>query len=460
MNVDKYLKAQKHIESYRIQNGNTIFYSTYEKKEDDKNNNSKFWGKLFDLSYQKIEEFEDSTKSTEVWKSSFDGANIAKEQMNEWVNDTVSRIKNLIGDNCNVLEIGCGNGIIFNSIIEEVEKYTGTDVAEKGLNIIRNSNKGKSSVEKIDLYQLDALEIDQLPDHKYDLIIVNSVAQYFPSLDYVFKVFKKLEKFTSSKCHIFLGDIRSLELQKLFYFEVVKTKHPEISSAEILDRIGRMQSRENETFYSTEFFKLFPSFFDYINSTSIQLKKGTFNNELNLYRYDVTLSCEEKKEAPFVISLDWEDLKNPEVDIEKRVKELNQNDMLEVNNIPNNRFLSIKDEFLSLIELEEGTGKNKKYATVDSTIPIVSILNNIAESEQIFVQMDFMENDFLNLKAQFIKHPSNNSQKPCYKREFKQLSNRWEEKKSSSDKQFEEKLAVQFPGFEIHKVSNNLLLNP
>ena len=288
MNLDEFLASKEGLASYQILNEKSVFYSTREEIQDRKINDTKFWGKLFDLSYQKVENLEDSIESTVVWKNSYDGSDIPAEEMNEWINDTVSRIKNLIGYNRDVLEIGCGNGLIFNSLIDNLSKYTGTDIAEKGLKIISSSSKGISHSNKISLYQLDALDIDKIPDHKYDLIIINSVAQYFPSVDYFLRVFKKLEQFASPKCHIFIGDIRSYELQKLFYFDVIRKKNPEFHSDMLKQKIEQMELRENETFYSMDFFKLVTSAFNYIKSCHFELKKGRFNNELNSYRYDVT----------------------------------------------------------------------------------------------------------------------------------------------------------------------------
>mgnify|MGYP006097066223 CR=1 FL=1 len=448
MNLEKYIEVQPGILSYKIVDNN-VYYSSSDQPNGSESNDSKFWGKLFDLSYQKMEKLENSTKSTDVWKSSYDNSFIPKLEMDEWLNNSISRIKKLISKDCTVLEIGSGNGLIFNSIIDDIKKYIGTDVAEKGLKLIENSKKGSINADKISLYQLDALNIDKVPNQKFDLIIINSVAQYFPSLDYIFNVFKKLEQYASQNCNIFLGDIRSYELQKLFYYDILNKKQPKISNEDLKIKITNLEKRENETLYNSNLFKLLPKVFNYINSCSVEFKDGKFNNELNLYRYDVTLFCNYKKEENLTInSFTWEGFKKPKEEITKKIKLLENNEVLEIASIPNSRFNEIKDGYKSFY--------NKEHVRSSSKAPSLSFFTKIAVKENVFVHNSFIEEDIFRFSILFYKMQPFNPKFDIKNIKYENLSNKFLEKRSLKDKELEKNIRKKFPHIEIIKVSNFL----
>jgi 2-polyprenyl-3-methyl-5-hydroxy-6-metoxy-1,4-benzoquinol methylase len=457
MELENYLKIQKDITAYKIHENNTVYYSTNDKLEFTSNNDAKFWGKLFDLSYQKMERLSDAVSSTEVWKNSYDGSNFSDLEMNEWLNDTISRINKLISKDCNVLEIGCGNGLIFNSIIDKISYYTGTDIAEKGLELIANSVKGKLNESKIELYQLDALNIDKVPENKFNLIIINSVAQYFPSLEYLFNVFNKLEVYASSDCFIFLGDIRSYELQKLFYLDVIHKKYPELSDIELKSKINFLKTRENETFYHTQLFKIFPTIFKYIKHNVIELKSGTHNNELNLYRYDVTLVCNSKNDDKEIISLNWQNFKNPEKEISKQLQSLKKNEIIEIVNIPNSRYIHIANKYIELFSSDDSLFLNKTIHQNNSIIPSVSFFTILAENENVFIQTKFNNEDFLKFDVYLSKEKYFNIPHSNDDINLQLLSNKLEEKKNNNDKAIEEQIHRIFSGVELKRVSNYLL---
>jgi 2-polyprenyl-3-methyl-5-hydroxy-6-metoxy-1,4-benzoquinol methylase len=457
MDLEKYLNNQKDITAYKIVDNKTVYYSTNDDYINRSSNDSKFWGKLFDLSYQKMEMLSDALNSTEVWKNSYDGSNFSDEEMSEWLNDAVSRIKKLICNNCHVLEIGCGNGLIFNSIIDNVSKYIGTDIAEKGLELIAKSKKGKLNASKIELYQLDAINIDKIPNNKFNLIIINSVAQYFPSLDYLFNVFKKIEAYASTNCYIFLGDIRSYELQKLFYLDILDKKSPKLSEDELNSKINFLKTRENETFYHTQLFKLFPTLFDYINSHFIELKKGKYNNELNLYRYDVTLLCNSNQEDASIITVNWEVLKEPEVEIMQQLKSIKNNQVLKIFNIPNIRYNNIANKYIELFPSDDSLLFNYTFLQNNIVIPSVSFFTVLAEKENVFIQTKFNKEDFLKFDVYFSKEEYFNIPQSNDEINLQLLSNKLEEKKNNKDKAIEEQIHRIFSGVQLIRVSNYLL---
>ena len=457
MELEKYLKNQKDITAYKIVDNKTVYYITNDDYINTSSNDSKFWGKLFDLSYQKMERLSDAVNSTEVWKNSYDGSNFSELEMNEWLNDSVSRINSLISKDYNVLEIGCGNGLIFNSIIDNVSKYTGTDIAEKGLELIANSKKGKLNANKIELYQLDALNIDKVPENKFNLIIINSVAQYFPSLDYLFNVLKKLEQYVSSNSFIFLGDIRSFELQNLFYLDVINSRESNLNKNELKNKIDFLKNRENEMFYHNNLFDILPKLFNYINFNIVELKKGDYSNELNKYRYDVTLVCNSNHKKTSIISEKWENYEKPEEEISKQVQNLNGNEVLEIINIPNERYINLTGKYKEIFNAGDSPVTSNSSQRNNTIPPSVSFFAAIAEKENVFIQTKFNNEDFLKFDVYLSKEKYFNIPHSNDDINLQLLSNKLEEKKNNNDKAIEEQIHRIFSGVELKRVSNYLL---
>ncbi len=99
------------------------------------------------------------------------------------------------------------------SIVKKVKTFTGIDlsnaVIKRHLEFLKDTN------DFIRLYHLKAHEIDQLPDNKtYDTIIINSVAQHFPNIDYFEEVLQKSLDQLSSNGSLFIGDISNYDVHK------------------------------------------------------------------------------------------------------------------------------------------------------------------------------------------------------------------------------------------------------
>ena len=69
---------------------------------------------------------------------------------------------------------------------------------------------GKQSA--VTLLERPADDFKDLDDNSFDTVIINSVVQYFPSLEYLTKVLDGAIKATKPGGAIFVGDVRSLPL--------------------------------------------------------------------------------------------------------------------------------------------------------------------------------------------------------------------------------------------------------
>lgn len=268
----------------------------YEDDTSINNKNSKLWAKLFDHQYEKIITKDNPIEDTSVWKSSYTKDFIPKNEIIDWANGFVKKIDRYLNKDTSILEIGCGNGLILNKVISRVKNYTGVDNSFFAIESIKKSPVFESIKHKIKLHHCDASEIQNIDGNDYDLIILNSVVQYFPSVEYLLNFLLSLKFKLRSSAVIAIGDIRSYHTSNLHYYEKIKSKQNEKSfGASLKKKIDFLKDTEKETLFSPIFFKTLHLLFDWISSVSITSKSSIYLNEMTKYRYDVLIFCNEFK---------------------------------------------------------------------------------------------------------------------------------------------------------------------
>ena len=230
----------------------------------------------------------DPTFNIAGWNSSFTGEAIPESEMRDWLDRTVEQILDL--EPRRVLEIGCGSGMLLFRIAPLCAEYVGTDISGAALASVQRQVDALRWNGKIRLEQRRADEFDGLEAGRYDTVILNSVVQYFPSIQYLKRVLERAVEVVNPGGHIFLGDLRSLPLQELFQASL------ELHKAEETLTIGQLQRRiatrmldEEELLVDPEFFYLLKDALPRVNHVEIAPKRGRSLNELSKFRYQVIL---------------------------------------------------------------------------------------------------------------------------------------------------------------------------
>jgi len=100
----------------------------------------------------------------------------------------------------NVLEIGCGSGILGNAIKNICDLYVGIDISLEMLKKFRNMSEIKLS-----LFQCIT---DVLPfsDNFFDVVIMNSLTMHFNQQNQLLKTLIEIERVSKKNAIIFIGD--------------------------------------------------------------------------------------------------------------------------------------------------------------------------------------------------------------------------------------------------------------
>ena len=270
--------------------------STHEDQEDNHGDEAqqqiKSWEDQFDGdTYASIDTMQFTTVGKDFigWTSMLDGRQFDNDDMNEWLNDTITTILNSCSSPFNVLEIGTGSGMILFNLANVLQSYIGLEPSGRAVDFTTQAAKSIPRLkDKVQIFKATAADIPRLVLDRPispDLVIINSVVQYFPSQEYLFSVIKDVIQLGSVKT-IFFGDIRSFALHREFL--AIRALHiHENASQEELDRIvTNLKRSEPELLVDPGFFTSLPDRLQgCIDHVEILPKVVNASNELSCYRY-------------------------------------------------------------------------------------------------------------------------------------------------------------------------------
>ena len=254
-----------------------------------------YWQSIWNEAYaepinDKSAEKEDPTFNISGWIDSYTGEQHLHAPMQEWVDTTVDRIMALKPKR--VLEIGCGTGLLLYRIAPQCNSYVGVDFSSSALALIAQQVK-RLGLNNVSLIKSTADELSAANLASFDLVIINSVIQYFPSYEYLLKVLQLATSQLAKKGNVFIGDVRHLALKELFNTSIEVAKAPDNLTIDLLQhRIKAHQEKESELLIDPEFFYQLKRMIPSINNVDIQLKRGSYRTEMSAYRYDVLLQLD------------------------------------------------------------------------------------------------------------------------------------------------------------------------
>ncbi len=330
-----------------------------------------------------------------IWKDSFTGGAIPEEQMQEWVNDIVEVIRpEQAGE---VLEIGCGTGLIYYRLAGKVKKYIGTDFSQSSISQIgRRIRKGLRDYGPTELQVSAAHETSLKDGERVDTIILNSIVQYFPGEGYMDEVIQKSISLLKDQGRIIIGDVRDLRLLRLFKSRLQTQKlQSSVSIKDFKWAVDQEVLKEEELLFSPGYFYRLSSIYPQITHIDIQWKHGSYINELTMYRYTVVIYVGIKKELVAPQWQNWDDT----TDRQSITNQLEQSlPVIAVRDVPNPRLWqeSLLDKALMEAVSTARVGDIlTAAATVDEERTEISRLLQLADSKGYHYQLVINENPLL-----------------------------------------------------------------
>ncbi|MFF7633471.1 amino acid adenylation domain-containing protein [Kitasatospora sp. NPDC008050] len=272
------------------------------------------WQEIYDTLYRRAAEAR-LGEDFSGWNSSYDGRPIPAEQMREWRDATVARIREL--NPRRVLEIGVGTGLLLSRLAPHCASYWGTDLSGQVIEALGSLVRQDPVLAgRVELRARAADDTEGLPAGFFDTVVINSVSQYFPDGRYLAEVLTKAVALLAPGGAVFVGDVRQLRLLRAFHTDV-RLRRDELPEDPELIRAAVEQAlvREKELLVDPDFFAELARTTPELAGSEVRVKRGRYVNELTRYRYDAVLrkaTAGAGEPAPQAVELIWgQDLTNP-----------------------------------------------------------------------------------------------------------------------------------------------------
>lgn len=246
--------------------------------------------------------------------------------MRDWLEDFVETVKRYPLEK--VLEIGCGTGMVLFRLAPLCTGYVGTDFSGQALAHVRRHLPVHSPVK---LYQREAMDTSGFETHEFDTIILNSVVQYFPDIDYLDQVIAKCLPLIKDGGRLILGDIRHLPLLRAFHAGVQFAQHDSQT------RVRQWRSAVERSLLEEDELVIAPSFFcslahERISRVAFRLQRPAHDNELSKFRYTAIIEVGQRRNSETAPEIDFTNT----AELERHINAHHPATLI-VRNIPNSR---------------------------------------------------------------------------------------------------------------------------
>ncbi|HEY0546992.1 MAG TPA: amino acid adenylation domain-containing protein, partial [Pyrinomonadaceae bacterium] len=354
------------------------------------------WQSLYEDVYRQPADETEAAFNVIGWNSSYTGLPLPAEEMRAWQQSIIERIRLL--DPRNVLEIGCGTGLLLLQLAPHCESYCGTDFSASALDyVLRQLLSGERDLPQVKLLRQMADDFSDVAEGAFDLVILNSVIQYFPDLDYLLRVLAGAFKALKPGGKIFLGDLRNYRLLEAFHASVQFHQASSSLSVEALrKRVKRSVAMEEELLVDPALFHALREHFPQLAGVEVQLERGAAHNELARFRYHAVLHT---ADAPSVQAaarvLDWQHEGMTLTRLRKLLIE-EQPAALEIRRVPNARVLA-DVRLVGLLEQRDGSQtagellETASRASLDAVDP--EDVWSLSEAVPFAIQLRWSEDD-------------------------------------------------------------------
>ncbi len=263
------------------------------------------WRTLFEETLRRATPPTDPTWNLAGWVSSRTGQPFPEKEMRQWVQAAAEHVLALRPRR--VLEIGCGTGLMLFRVAPHCEAYWGTDFSPQALQTLAKALESRDDLRgRVHLREQRADCFEGLETGTYDVIILNSVVQYFPSVDYLVRVLEGALRLAAPGGHVFLGDLRSLPLGRILACSIELSRaDPQMSVANLRRRIEARWRRDEELLVAPGFFAALAAHQPRIAHWQTLLKRGPSANELFQFRYDAVLHLDHGGPPEVEQQIDW-----------------------------------------------------------------------------------------------------------------------------------------------------------
>lgn len=270
------------------------------------------WSEIYDETYADAAGRHSHDLDLSGWHASDTGEPFPVEHMKDWLRHTVELV--LRAKPRWILELGCGTGMLLHRLHPHINGYVGTEVAASKVRELGAAAPPGARIVQAAAHQSqhpvvrEAMGEAGFPQGRPDCVLLNSVAQYFPSVEYLRAVVHDAVDLVAPGGTIVIGDVRHAGLLREHHRWLVRATDSTLSAAE-LDRTAAEQAeREVELLVDPVLLARLAS----ESGRDVRLaafpKTMRADTELTRFRFDAVLHVEPANSAPTPTLIRWSDL--------------------------------------------------------------------------------------------------------------------------------------------------------
>ncbi|MGE3175066.1 MAG: amino acid adenylation domain-containing protein [Planctomycetota bacterium] len=223
------------------------------------------------------------------WRDSLAGAPLPAASMRAWRDALVARLLALRPEA--VLELGCGTGLLAWPLLPHLRRWVGVDAAEPVVERLRAESE-RAGAAHVEVHRATADRLDDvLPAAPaFDLVVLNSVVQYFPSLEYLLAVLDAAAARLRPGGAVFLGDLRVLGSAPALHADLALTTVGAAGDlAALRAEFARRRDRDQELLLDPELLRHLCATHPRFGALRLDLHDVAHDDELVRYRCNAVL---------------------------------------------------------------------------------------------------------------------------------------------------------------------------
>jgi len=246
------------------------------------------WDTLYDIAAE-------ASKGKEISDQKIDGIMLEQLQNSEtllqeaaeWLQVSSEKVRALQPQH--IYEIGCGGGQLMFELAPFASSYLATDYSATAIEKLQEKlESDPQQWAHVTAKTATADDFSDIPLKSFDLVMIHSVAQYFPDTAYFLKVIEESIKRISDGGCLYIGDMQgknSLEMEHAM--DQLPHSKNGTTLSEFREVVNNRVRIEKEFVADPAFFYLLPQLFPSITAVDVELRKGHAQNETTKYHYDV-----------------------------------------------------------------------------------------------------------------------------------------------------------------------------
>ncbi|WP_091458707.1 class I SAM-dependent methyltransferase [Micromonospora inyonensis] len=251
------------------------------------------WAEVYDWVYQDALGRHSDDLDLSGWRASDTGLPLPVEHMRDWLARTVGLA--LAHQPKRVLEIGCGTGLLAHRLHPHLRGYVGTDVARAAVQRLGDAGLPRTAFVQAAAHETTADTVRAAMDAIFgpgvapDCVLLNSVTQCFPGLDYLGEVLRQALATVSDGGTVIVGDIRHSGLLTEHFTWLERARDPGSGESDLDARVRAAIAADEELSFAPQAVAAVLAAQDRPVRVSLHARTMAEDSELTRYRYDLVV---------------------------------------------------------------------------------------------------------------------------------------------------------------------------